>query len=88
MLGDTLAQSYFLRVHGIRQRDACILPWCLLAWMKLSYEFPLSAYIIDNFPACAAIAVLKTVATGIISPISFDRPALDGAKDFRRNPSW
>ena len=90
MLGDILAQSYFLRVHGIRQRDACILPWCLLpwclpAWVKLSYEPPLSVYIIDNSPACAVIASLKTVATGIISLILFDLPAQDRAKDFRRN---
>jgi hypothetical protein len=86
MLGDTLAQSYFLKVHSILQRDACILPWCLPAWMKLSHEPPLSAYIIDNSPACAAIAMLKTVAKGVISLISFDLPALDGAKDFRCNP--
>jgi hypothetical protein len=64
MLGDTLAQSYTPKAHSIRQRDACILPWYLPAWMKLSYEAPLSAYIIDKSPARAAIAILKTVATG------------------------
>src|ERR1700730_547847 len=66
MLGDTLAQSYFLKVHSIRQRNACILRSCLPAWMKLSYEPPLSACILDDSPACPAIAILKTVASRII----------------------
>jgi hypothetical protein len=40
-----------------------------------------------QFQRVLAIAILKTVAKGIISMISFDLPALEGAKDFRRNAS-
>jgi hypothetical protein len=44
----------------------------------------LSAYIIDNSAALAAIAILNIVATGTISPIVFRLPAPEGAKEFRR----
>jgi hypothetical protein len=87
-LGDTLAQSYFLKVHSIRERDACILRWCLPAWMKLSNGPPVVG-IIDNYPERVLLfAMMKRTATGIIALILFDLPPLDGAKGFRRNASW